>query len=110
MAAAVAMSAAASALVGLSVNAPTHETKLKAIKVADLKAVCAHFGLLQAGDKTALTDRIRKHKLAAAGAASPAPSRAGAEALHAGSPGLNDRRRLAAVVHTRGYRRDRGDV
>ena len=72
MAAAVAMSAAASALVGLSVNAPTHETMLKALKVAELKAVCAHLGLVQAGDKTALTDRIRNHKLAAAGAA-PAP-------------------------------------
>ena len=76
MAAAVAMGAAALALVGKSVNDPTHETKLKALKVADLKAVCAHFGLLQAGDKTALTDRIRNHKLAAAGAAPP-PSRSG---------------------------------
>jgi hypothetical protein len=34
MAAAGAMSAAASALVGLSVNDPIHETKLKAVKVA----------------------------------------------------------------------------
>ena len=107
MAAAVAMSAAASALVGLSVNAPTHETKLKALKVADLKAVCAHLGLVQAGDKTELTDRIRNHKLAAAGAAPPPPP--GAEAWHAGSPGLNDRRRLAPVVHAGGCRLEWGD-
>jgi hypothetical protein len=49
MAAAVAMGAAALALVGKSVNDPTHETKLKALKVADLKAVCAHFWAVAGG-------------------------------------------------------------
>jgi hypothetical protein len=69
MAAAVAMGAVASALVGLSVNDPIHDAKLKALRVADLRTVCTHFGLMHTGDRAALTNRIRNHKLAAAGAA-----------------------------------------
>jgi hypothetical protein len=69
MAASVAMGAVASALVGLSVNDPTHDAKVKTLRVADLRTVCAHFRLMQTGDKTALTDRIRNHKLVVAGAA-----------------------------------------
>ena len=69
MAAAVAMSAAALALVGLPVHDLTHEAKLNTLTVADLKTVCAHFGLAPAGGKAALTESIHSHKLVAAGAA-----------------------------------------
>jgi hypothetical protein len=67
MAAAGAMNAAASVLVGLAVDHPTHEAKLNALKVAELKTVCTHFGLVSTGDKAALTNHIRTHKLTAGG-------------------------------------------
>jgi hypothetical protein len=61
------MTAAASALVGLAVGHPTHEAKMNAMKVAELKTVCTHFGLVSTGDKATLMNRIRTHKLAAGG-------------------------------------------
>ena len=61
------MNAAASVLVGLAVDHPTHEAKLNALKVAELKTVCTHFGLVSTGDKAALTNHIRTHKLTAGG-------------------------------------------
>jgi hypothetical protein len=61
------MSAAAAALVGLDVVHATHEARLNALKVAELKTVCTHFGLVSTGDKATLVNRIRTHKLAAGG-------------------------------------------
>ena len=58
------MSAAATALMGLD---PTHEAKLNALTVAELRAVCTHFGLVSTGFKATLVNRIRTHKLAAGG-------------------------------------------
>jgi hypothetical protein len=42
MAAAGAMSPAATALMGLDVGDPTHEAKLNALTVPELKSVCTH--------------------------------------------------------------------
>ncbi len=61
------MNAAATALMGLDVGHPSHEAKLNALTVAELRTVCTHFGLVSTGVKAALVDRIRTHKLAAGG-------------------------------------------
>ena len=65
MAAAGGMSAAAAAFVALAVGHASHEAKLKALKVGELRAICMDFGLESTGDKVALMDRVRTHKLAA---------------------------------------------
>jgi len=54
-------------LMGLDVGDPTHEAKLNALTVPELKSVCTHFGLVSTGVKAALVNRIRAHKLAAGG-------------------------------------------
>ena len=61
------MSPAATALMGLDVGDPTHEAKLNALTVPELKAVCTHFGLVSTGVKATLVSRIRNHKMAAGG-------------------------------------------
>ena len=61
------MSSAAAAFVALAVGHATHEAKMKAMKVVELRAICMDFGLESTGDKAALMDRVRTHKLAAGG-------------------------------------------
>ena len=61
------MSAAATAFVALAVGHAAHEAKLTALKVVELRAICMDFGLESTGDKAALMDRVRTHKLAAGG-------------------------------------------
>ena len=61
------MSPAATALMGLDVGDQTHEAKLNALTVPELKSVCTHFGLVSTGVKATLVNRIRTHKLAAGG-------------------------------------------
>ena len=61
------MSSAAAAFVALPVGDATHESKLKALKVAELRAICMDYGLDATGDKPVLMERVRTHKLAAGG-------------------------------------------
>ena len=85
------MSAAATALVGLDVGDPTHEAKLNALTVAELRTVCTHFGLVSTGVKATLVDS--------------AASSARCTACNAGGAGSNERRRPADGMCARGHQR-----
>ena len=92
------MSPAATALMGLDVGDPTHEAKLNALTVPELKSVCTHFGLVSTGVKAALVNRIRAHKLAAGG---------GAGAAGEAAPGAEEPEEAGAAEEARPWYRQR---
>ena len=74
----------AAAFVALPTSDPGHEAALKALKVADLKAVCGLLGLSQQGRKEELADRIRVEKTAVGGPSSGSMPTTQAELLALG--------------------------